>query len=130
VLTAARMTARSRKHIHTAAGAALPEATAGPRIRAPPPLCPPGFVSCGVVVLAFDLLLKRGPYYTPDGLQRLFALVSMQSALGLAAASALVAWHWRALSSRKSVIVDPLAARPPVRPLGWLQAPAASSSSW
>ncbi len=37
-----------------------------------------GFVSCGVVVLLLDLLLKRGPFYAAAALGTLFRCVALQ----------------------------------------------------
>ncbi|GLC52618.1 hypothetical protein PLESTB_000649700 [Pleodorina starrii] len=58
-----------------------------------------GFVSSGPVVLLLDLALKRGPYYSPEGLERLFQWVAVITAAGLAAAAALVLGSWRMLSA-------------------------------
>lgn len=58
-----------------------------------------GFVSCGVVVLTFDLLLKRGPYYSEPGLVKLFHCVALQCLLGLLAAGRLLQVHWKKLLS-------------------------------
>ncbi|WIA22536.1 hypothetical protein OEZ86_009526 [Tetradesmus obliquus] len=58
-----------------------------------------GFVSCGVVVLAADLLLKRGPYYSAAGMARLFQVVALQTCLGLAAAAAVLRRNWKRLAA-------------------------------
>jgi hypothetical protein len=58
-----------------------------------------GFVSCGVVVLLADLLLKRGPYYTPAGMARLFQVVVLQTCIGLAAAAAVLRRNWKRLAA-------------------------------
>uniref|UniRef100_A0A383VI82 Uncharacterized protein n=1 Tax=Tetradesmus obliquus TaxID=3088 RepID=A0A383VI82_TETOB len=58
-----------------------------------------GFVSCGVVVLAADLLLKHGPYYSAAGMARLFQVVALQTCLGLAAAAAVLRRNWKRLAA-------------------------------
>ncbi|GFR41593.1 hypothetical protein Agub_g2316 [Astrephomene gubernaculifera] len=58
-----------------------------------------GFVSSGPVVLLLDLALKRGPYYSPEGLETLFKWVAGITAAGLAAAAALVLGSWRMLAA-------------------------------
>jgi hypothetical protein len=57
-----------------------------------------GFVSCGIVVLLCDLALKHGPYYTTEGLVRLFQCMAVQCALGLVAAVLLVRSNWQKLA--------------------------------
>ncbi|KAF6261556.1 hypothetical protein COO60DRAFT_1636708 [Scenedesmus sp. NREL 46B-D3] len=68
-----------------------------------PPACTvsltTGFVSCGVVVLLADLLLKRGPYYSAAGIARLFQVVALQTFIGLAAAAALLRRNWKRLAA-------------------------------
>lgn len=61
--------------------------------------CPAiGFVSCGPVVLVFDLMCKSGTYYSPSGMVALFRLVALQTSLGLAAAFWLVLRHRKQLA--------------------------------
>jgi hypothetical protein len=64
-------------------------------------LCVPctGFVSCGVVVLLADLVLKRGPYYSASGIARLFQVVALQTCIGLAAAAAMLRRNWKRLAA-------------------------------
>lgn len=50
------------------------------------------------MVLFADLAIKRGPYYSPSGLNRLFTVVAAQTAIGLIAATAVLRQHWRRLS--------------------------------
>lgn len=59
-----------------------------------------GFVSCGPIVLLFDVFLKRGPFYPPQALQTFFKLVALQVVVGLAAAVYLVGSQWRELGSK------------------------------
>lgn len=59
-----------------------------------------GFVSCGVVVLLADLLLKRNAAnYTPAALQRLFQVAAAQTLIGLLAAFLLLRRNWQRLES-------------------------------
>ncbi|EFJ41398.1 hypothetical protein VOLCADRAFT_98621 [Volvox carteri f. nagariensis] len=58
-----------------------------------------GFVSSGPVVLLLDLALKRGTYYTDEGLEQLFRWVAVITAVGLAAAAVLVLGSWRMLAA-------------------------------
>jgi hypothetical protein len=67
-----------------------------------------GFVSCGPVVLLFDLVCKSGPYYTASGLAALFRLVAVQTSLGLAAACWLLARHRRQLGRPRLLGATPL----------------------
>eukprot|EP00879_Flechtneria_rotunda_P030186 GHRR01032786.1.p1 GENE.GHRR01032786.1~~GHRR01032786.1.p1 ORF type:complete len:400 (+),score=128.31 GHRR01032786.1:44-1243(+) len=58
-----------------------------------------GFVSCGVVVLLADLLLKQQmPYYTPAAMVHLFQLMAVQTCIGLLAAAAMLGKHWQRLA--------------------------------
>lgn len=59
-----------------------------------------GFVSCGVVVLLADLVLKpNSASYTPAALNRLFQVVAAQTLLGLLSAVWLLRRHWRRLAA-------------------------------
>jgi hypothetical protein len=59
-----------------------------------------GFVSCGVVILLADLLLKRNAAnYTPAALQRLFQVAAAQTLIGLLAVFLLLQQNWRRLES-------------------------------
>ncbi len=54
-------------------------------------------MSSGPIVLVLDLALKRGTYYTPQGMQRLFLAVAWITMLGLLAACAMVLLNLRLL---------------------------------
>lgn len=57
-----------------------------------------GFVSCGVVVLLSDLLLKpHSANYTPAALERLFQVAALQTTVGLVSAVLLLRRNWRRL---------------------------------
>ncbi|GIL58218.1 hypothetical protein Vafri_13282 [Volvox africanus] len=58
-----------------------------------------GFVSSGPVVLLLDLALKRGTYYTDEGLEQLFKWVAIITAGGLLSAALLVLGSWRMLTA-------------------------------
>ena len=54
-------------------------------------------MSSGPIVLALDLFIKRGTYYTPQGMQQLFLSVAWITMCGLLAACAMVMLNLRVL---------------------------------
>src|SRR5690348_5524998 len=63
-------------------------------------VCRAGFVSCGVVVLLADLVLKpHSANYTPAALQRLFQVAAIQTMVGLLSAMLLLRRNWRRLQA-------------------------------
>ncbi|KAG2500340.1 hypothetical protein HYH03_001915 [Edaphochlamys debaryana] len=71
-----------------------------------------GFVSSGPVVLLLDLALKRGPFYSKEGLEQLFRYVSAITAAGLLSATALVLGSWRMLSAASPSVSTANGSRP------------------
>ncbi|KAL6763078.1 hypothetical protein V8C86DRAFT_2507052 [Haematococcus lacustris] len=58
-----------------------------------------GFVSSGPLVLALDLALKQGPFYSPAALSALFTWVSRLTGAGLAAACLLLLACYRTVNA-------------------------------
>jgi hypothetical protein len=68
-----------------------------------------GFVSCGVVVLVADLLLKQGPYYSPAAMSTMFQMMAVQISIGLLAAVAML----RSVATEQRSAIDVVQPSPP-----------------